>query len=592
MTSLRELGVHNHHFQHHPHNKITKVPRGGNMVKPILKKLASSPKNSLDLDRGWEEQPVDFGGYGGNSSTNDLGRPSRSRSVRDVSFKYPSPWEPSGGVGIGIGISGAGAGLGAGSGAAATSSAVHVGAGGLEPTSPLLGGINGVTTSSSARGLGRPGGRYNHVRSASGASHVSIATNGSCHRPGASFVHPFQQTPRTNTPPLIYAHSFTSFEREHSTLPAREYSPTIITENDDDDAGDFLGSANPSSSPLLLSHSAASAGSHHLHHKALSNSHSHSQSATNLRRPSIASQRTSSMSDIHGHHHSSSLGANTTTTNSHPPSLRLNTSTSATTTTTSNPTNTNPPIIPRSVPSASSKLSHVPLSTSISHSNSDLTLTTTPSDSPRPSLHLSSPGTSTTTTATTMSPLRTSIEGAFRLRSRSEVDTGVSRIDIREARRQFEEDERIKTEKYEAEQRRKQERKLEKERVLLLRKNTGASSSGAEMTMIGSRPSFSRKRSPPMSLVGARRTRSGESAAAAMSEKTAPQGGQPAAAAAFMSSNYESTEDGTAPEFGPDVNDVRFGTPQRAHTTKRKTQSYWTSFVLWFRTRLLRLNRH
>lgn len=183
-----------------------------------------------------------------------------------------------------------------------------------------------------------------------------------------------------------------------------------------------------------------------------------------------------------------------------------------------------------------------------------------------------------------MSPLRTSLEGAFRLRSRSEVETGVSRVDIREARRKFEENERIKQEKYEAEQRRKQERRQEREKSLL-RKNTG----GSDMSIIG-RPSFSRKRTPPP-LVSAKRTRSGESSAnggAPMSEKMPNQ----PSATAFMSSNYESTEGGAAPDFGLDVNDVRFESPPRAHTAKRKTQSYWTSFVLWFRTRLLRLGRH
>lgn len=169
-----------------------------------------------------------------------------------------------------------------------------------------------------------------------------------------------------------------------------------------------------------------------------------------------------------------------------------------------------------------------------------------------------------------MSPLRTSLEGAFRLRSRSEVDNGVRCVDIREARRKFEEAERVKQEKYEAEQRRKQERKQERERHML-RKNTAAS----DVTVSG-RPTFSRKRSPPQPV------------GPVMSEKEHIQPG----AVAFLSSNYESTEGGAAPDFAADANDVRFESPQRSHTVKRKTQSYWTSFVLWFRTRLLRLARH
>lgn len=176
-----------------------------------------------------------------------------------------------------------------------------------------------------------------------------------------------------------------------------------------------------------------------------------------------------------------------------------------------------------------------------------------------------------------MSPLRTSLEGAFRLRSRSEVDTGCRREDIREARRKFEEVERIKQEKYEAEQRRKAERKQEK------RKNTN----GSEMSSVG-RPSFSRKRTPPSTGAQAKRVKSGDSAGRAgmMNEKVGGVEGF-----GFMSSNYASTEGGATPSFGPDVHDIRFERPRRSTTTKRKTQSYWTSFMLWLRTRLFKLGR-
>lgn len=507
------------------------------MVKPILKKLASSPKNSLDLDRGWEEQSIDLG-YGHGAF--EPARTSMSRSVRDVSFQFP-PWEPPGST------TGSGTATPVGGGLEPTASSVSVGGvgggagGGVGVAGGVAGGLGlGIGIGATgARNINR--GRFQHARSTSGTSHVSIATNGSNHRPGASFVHPFQQTPRTNTPPLTYANSFTSFERENGN-PVREYSPTIITENDDDDDLDNTGSTS-------LSQSLTS----HLYKPAASNSHS----TTSLRRPSLASQRTSSLSDINNH--SSSSGANTNAP------LRVNTATS----------------FPRSIPSASSKLAHGALSSP--YSNSDLHLNISPSDSPRPSIQLASP---TSNSTTPMSPLRTSLEGAFRLRSRSEVDTGARREDIREARRKFEENERIKQEKYESEQRRKQERKQEKERATA-RKNTGGSS---EMSSIG-RPSFSRKRTPPLtSALGARRTRSGESVSQSgtMSEKVL-QPGTPGAA--FMSSNYESTEGGATPSFGPDVTDVRFESAKRANTAKRRTQSYWTSFVLWFRTRLLKIGR-
>lgn len=544
MATLSDLASHQHFHRHHHHsNKITKAPRG-KMVKPILKKLASSPKNSLDLDRGWEDQTVDIGLGLGSTPTYETGRPSMSRSIRDVSFQFP-PWEAGGGTG------GGGTGSGSGSGTATPVERIGGGAalgGGLGSTSGFetMGGITvGVTNS---RSLNR--GRYHHTRTASATSHVSIATNGSSHRLGGSFVHPFQQTPRTNTPPLTYAHSFTSFERENN--PARAYSPTIITENDDDDLDTPLGGAASLSQSLTTTY---------LHRPQPSNSHS----TASLRRPSLASQRTSSLSDIQHHSSSSATTATTSTTatTANTPSLRVNTNTST---------------FPRSTPSLSTRANRLAqgnLDTSYSSSDLQVNNLNSPSDSPRPSIQLASPSTSTTA----MSPLRTSLEGAFRLRSRSEVDNGFHREDIREARRKFEENERIKQEKYEAEQRKKQERRQEKEQQRQ-RKTTN----GSEMSSVG-RPSFSRKRTPPGSMHV--RTRSGESGTPITNEKSrSPHDGAP-----FLSSHYEAAEGGEVPNFGSDVNDVRFETPKRNDTAKRRTQSYWTSFVLWFRTRLLKLGR-
>lgn len=535
MASLSDLASH-HHRHGHRSNKISKAPRGGKMVKPILKKLStSSPKNSLDLDRGWEDQTVDLG-YGSNG-TYEPGRTSLSPSVRDMSFQFPSSassWEP-------MGYGGAAA-RGGSASASASGTATPVGASGLDPPPAAhVGGAGGGVTSPTARSinmnlnLSLSRSRFQHARSTSATSHVSIGTNGSNHRPGASFVHPFQQTPRTNTPPLTYANSFTSFERDNTA--GREYSPTIITENEDDDGFDHVGSASLTQS-LTTSH---------LHKPPPSNSHS----TSSLRRPSLASQRTSSLSDIRNQ--SSSCGPTA------PPPLRVNTN----------------PSFPRSVP-AFSRVAHESHSAARSNSNSDLHLSISPSDSPRPSMQLTSPGNSS---ANAMSPLRTSLEGAFRLRSRSEVETGARHEDIREARRKFEEAERVKQEKYEAEQRRKQERKQERAAA---RKHTGVS----EMSSMG-RPSFSRRRSPP--TVDARRVKSGGSAkqgpGAAINEKA------DGANTGIFGSNYESTADGGAPSLAQDVQDARFQTPARATSAKKKTQSYWTSFVLWFRTRLLRLGR-
>ncbi|KAF3764575.1 hypothetical protein M406DRAFT_340149 [Cryphonectria parasitica EP155] len=578
MASLSDLASHHHH---HHSNKITKTPRGGKMVKPILKRLASSssPKNSLDLDRGWEDQTVDLGYGGGNMNNNNStyessGRPSMSPSIRDVNFQFPPSWEPTGygggggGGGVGVGVGGVGGG-GSATGSGATT---PVGPAGLEATSSSI----HVGVTSSARNLSR--GRYQHARSTSATSHVSIGTNGSNHRPGGgSFVHPFQQTPRTHTPPLTYANSFTSFERENN--PARDYSPTIITENDDDDDEEHHHHHHRAGSASLSQSLAASS---HLHRGQPSNSHS----TTSLRRPSLASQRTSSLSDIRSHSNNNNNNNNNNNTHNFNPPLRVNTA----------------PSFPRSVLTSSRLATHGSLSTANSNSNSvsDLHLNLSPTDSPRPSLHLASP---TNSSVTAMSPLRSSMEGAFRLRSRSEVDMG-ARQDIREARRKFEENERIKQEKYEAEQRRKQERRQEKERAAAARKIAGGG--GGENSPIIGRSSFSRRRSPPLSSTvsnasGTRRTRSGESAihqhhhhhhrhGSAIATTTINEKAE-GTSTGFLSSNYDSTADGAAPSFGQDVMDVRFETPKRTTTAKRKTQGYWTSFVLWFRTRLLKLGR-
>lgn len=480
---------------HRPSKKITK-PRG-KMVTPILKKvIPQSPKNSLDLDRGWDDQTADFRTGG----IYESGRTSMSPSARDVTFPV-TPWEPSGYSNSGV--------VGGGSGRVTPVGGIESAA--AAPTVAPRSSIN----------LRR--GRFQHARSSSGHSHASITTtSGSCNRPGGSFVHPFQQMPRTNTPPAPYANSFTSFERD--SIP-RDYSPTVITENDDDDEQlDLHSSASLTNQPL----------SSHLHRVHPSNSHS----TVSLRRPSFTSQRTSSLTDLN----------NNVNVVSAP--LRINTA----------PICRSHPAPPTSTPRAT----HGSLDTS--HSQSDLQLDSNPPDSPRPSLTRASPSTS----VAPMSPVRNSLEGAFRLRSRSEIDTGARREDIREARRKFEEKERAKQEKYESDQRRKMERKDSK-----LEKTN---------SIIG-RPSFSRKRTPPRTT--SRQAKSVEILRPdTIDEKVHQRPGS-----AFMSSNYESTEGGEVPSFGPDVTDVRFETPKRANGAKRRTQSYWTSFMLWLRTRLLKMGR-
>jgi hypothetical protein len=480
------------------------------MVKPILKKLSHSKTNSLDLDRGWDEQQ-NQGWQGVYESAGP---------AKDVGFA------------AGTGGDGGGSGLR----------------------------------------------KYGHMRSTSGTSHMSVATNGSSNR---AFIHPFQQTPRTSTPPLSYANSVASLDNQ------RDYSPAITEGEDDADAFSPM-STGP---PLPHYHTSGTF------------------SQTNLRRPSLASQRTSSLSDIH-----SAL-----------PQLRVTTG--------------------RSTP-ATSRLAHG--SVAASQSDIEVNLPGSNHESPIGSLNGTSAEGSTTnipaqalmsptSSVAAMSPLRSSLDTASfpRLRSRSEVDAAARAEHIREARRKFEERERVKDEKYDREQIRKRERRDTREASRIERdaahrrkgsfagSAAGAAAAGAASTGgDGRRPSTSRKTTPtnlPASVPAAKLL-GGVSATAASSrlDLTSPRSGASSGSAsrknsiggamcktsapamdssaekqvAFMSSNYESVPASQMPpRFGPSVDDIRFDHQQRARraSTKRKTQSYWHGFILWFRTKLLRL---
>ncbi|KAK1969418.1 hypothetical protein LY78DRAFT_358310 [Colletotrichum sublineola] len=461
--------------------KLSKT-RGKPVVKPILKKLSHSEKNSLDLDRGWDEQQTTFGHYGGS-----LGREREgSFGGRDVSFSI-------------------------------SATELH---------------------HSSSIGNGRS--KFSHARSTSGTSHVSVATSGSGHRNG-SFVHPFQQTPRTSTPPLSYANSLASIDQGGSssnnniiintnpgTTGPRDYSPTI-TEDDDDDLLD----------------------QHYLHHR--SNYHAavsssipitgNPSSSSYPRRPSLAS-RTSSLSDINNH--------------TGPPSLRINTSR----------TNSN---------ATSSRLAHVSSHSDINQSGR-ISDTTVPNTAPVLSpLSSASPSTS----GTAMSPLRTSLEG-FRLRSRSDLDSNYHQERIRLERHRWEEKERLKNEKRDKEEMRKRERadikealRHEREQQQMMKREAkeaarkqSFSHSARNSSSDIIRPSISRKKTAPDA------------------EKLAMGAAESGGGVGFASRNYESTDQGQAPV----ADDAMFEGPRRSLTAKRKTQGAWTSFVLWFRTRILRLH--
>ncbi|KAK3393813.1 hypothetical protein B0H63DRAFT_28959 [Podospora didyma] len=486
-------------------NKITKLR--GKMVKPILKKVSHSEKNSLDLGRPWDQQEaeqLENHAWGRNYG-------SRSHSARDVSFVF---------------------------------SGHHIPAAGDTITSASA-GANGSSVRT----------KFQHGRSASQASTGS--------GPRGAFVHPFQQTPRTSTPPLSYANSLASFDN------ARDCSPTI-TENEDDDGLDPLNTHSQT---------------HHTHHP------SHSQ--TNLRRPSLASQRTSSLSDI---------------TSAATP-LRVTTS--------------------RSVAATPSRLAHGSLSAS--HSDLHLNLTANGIDSPTGSVGGTLPPPPITTAASSgstapMSPIRSSLEAAGfpRLRSRSELDTAARAENIRAARRKFEERERAKEEKYDREMIKKRERRDNKEATRIEQAARKSSLSNEAAV----RPSISRKStsknlstsSAPVIVGGdgggggtkgswaARTTNSsrddisasflgfGSSITTSTGLISGPKRKHSDSVIeekmSFASRKYESVPpDQSPPAFGSGVDDVRFeqARPRRGSTAKKKTQSYWQGFVLWLRTKLLRI---
>ncbi|CEJ89140.1 hypothetical protein VHEMI05001 [[Torrubiella] hemipterigena] len=146
------------------------------MVKPILKKLNShtnSDRGSLDYDRSWDDQ------------ISPLGFPSLDYSY--ITTGQPAPYNSSGG----------------GSG-----------------SEPSRSRDVSFSFSSNEYPTVRSRNKYAHQRSPSGNSHASAATSSTNGRNG-SFVHPFQQTPRTATPPLSYANSVASLDTGNVT---REYA--------------------------------------------------------------------------------------------------------------------------------------------------------------------------------------------------------------------------------------------------------------------------------------------------------------------------------------------------------------------------------
>lgn len=485
------------------------------VVKPILKKMGSqSAKSSLDLDRSWEEQ-IHYGSHGWGATT-------------------PTS----------IGTGNARGTVGVGWGDGDNEGSVYGGAG-----DDTVGRLSSETRTRTAT-------KYSHARSTSGASHASIATSGS--GPGAyrngSFIHPFQQTPRTSTPPLSYANSFASFDQLGGTN-SRDYSPTI-TEDEDLE----LSPTTPSSYNYIAPINTSGSGN----------------PTSAPRRPSLGSHRTSSLSDV----------------NSQQP-LRVSTSNRSTSI------------------SGGSRLAQIT-------SNSDLNFVSETDDSSAV-LKARAASHPTTTTAevssspslmspssptnSTMSPFRTSLEG-FRLRSRSEVDPTDRMERIRQERQKWEERERAKDRKRsKGESKRrgradaKQAHKIEREQAHFSKEVAALSSMESKGLWI--QPSSSGLDSPVAALdldepeaspPGTKKIHVAQRKQKKLqprSQSNSPSTMDSAAAEKFA---YSARDPGqqSAAAAAHGAQGVSFHVPKRA-STKRKTQGAWTSFMLWFRTRILRL---
>ncbi|TFB02336.1 hypothetical protein CCMA1212_005626 [Trichoderma ghanense] len=472
--------------------KLTKS-RSRIVVKPILKRLhhvhSHSERNSLDLNRGWDDQPVattpelEYGSFDfGARDLDDLSADRRlystyaaapaagAKLVRDVSFTSLSKTKAD-----------------------------------LGPAPPGLARANTFSFSSAS-----------HARSTSGNS-VSAAA--ATTRAG-SFVHPFQQMPRTSTPPLhSYANSLSSLDGGLTGQQQRDLTSAIAESSDsrsssDDDRLDL---DEPLASPAPLCHSqsegpnqaASATNSKKLSYSSSlrSNSPSSKPAAPPGRhslsgRPSLSgSQRTSSDGP--------SVRAATTRSNSGPSVQRL----------TQGAVNHQSAL---ANDSSSSNAAAVPLliSTTQQKTASNPVCSTSP-----------------------ISPFRTSLDmNGFRLRSRSEMDSSTRQEQVREARRKFEAKEKEKEEKYAREQIKKRERADAKEAHKIER-------------------------------------------AQANKRKTSFGYTTPISSARNSSSVREKTE--SDPLNGGQAQDA----PSRSKSAKRRTNSLWTAFMLWLRTRLLKLAR-
>ncbi|OAA81224.1 hypothetical protein LEL_00769 [Akanthomyces lecanii RCEF 1005] len=431
--------------------------RGRTIVKPILKKLNShstSERGSFDLDHAWDDQPSPLSCPSGEyESVYSDGTPALTPGAYDVSAAgaHGDAWRPR--------------------------------------------DVSFSTSASVEHPTWRSKSKYSHMRSTSGTSHTSsIATNVSARN--GTFVHPFQQTPRTATPSLSYANSIASLDI--SAPVSREYAS--ITEDDS-----------------LISPT----------------------TATNLPPRAASLTKPASFPTPPPPYSSNSRFRGPSLDESHP-SLTLSEGTQT------------PGQIPTSRSNSVTTAMYMP---EYAAQESALSATAPLQMAPI-SASMSSSG--TPTSPSPLSPLRNSLDiSGFRLRARSEVDTRTHQEQVREARRKFQEKEKAKEEKYARQQLRRRERDAQTRVGAKIRKSTTSSTSTAKSTAASSRHAtdeYSHEK-PDFANTGA----------------------------------YDFATAGQSPAR---ADEVQFQRPQRRKTAKHKTNGVWTAFMLWLRTRLLRMGKH
>jgi hypothetical protein len=144
------------------------------------------------------------------------------------------------------------------------------------------------------------------------------------------------------------------------------------------------------------------------------------------------------------------------------------------------------------------------------------------------------------------------MDKGFRIRSRSEVDTRPRAETIQEARRKFQEKEQAKEEKAAREEIKALEKRQHKEAKEIDRQH---------------------RRSSASEVTRSKRSKSDLT----FHEKTEVLVGRD-----YNSASYQAPPLSTEDNFTP---------PPRSNTTKLKTHSAWTKFVMWLRTRFLRMSK-